>query len=72
MISKRVFVSARIRIVIHFGINPVSGGIPLNDKSNMGIITFMVLFEDSVCEMVEIYIVTFILNNKKSGVIIVE
>jgi len=67
-----VFVLARIRIVIHFGINPVSGGIPLSDRSNIGIITFMVLFEDNVCEMFEIYIVTFVLNNKKSGVIIVE
>jgi len=27
---------ARILIVIHFGMNPVSGGIPLNDSRRIG------------------------------------
>jgi hypothetical protein len=67
-----MFVSARINIVIHFGINPVNGGIPLKDNNNIGIINCISLFEDNVCEMVEIYIVIFELNNIKRGVIIDE
>jgi hypothetical protein len=37
MVSEGKFID-RVEIVIHFGMNPVSGGIPLNDRSKRGII----------------------------------
>lgn len=59
-------------IVIHLGINPVNGGIPLKDRSRIGIIIwYMGEYEISLIELL-LFAVCFLWKMMKSGQIIRE
>lgn len=57
-------------MVIHFGTNPVNGGIPLSDNSNSGI----EMCNERLSNLFDLFILIkfLVLNSKKSGVIISE
>jgi len=72
VISRVVFVGAIYIIVIHLGINPVRGGIPLKDRSSRGISACNigeVVMDLLICEIYAIFLKWSIKNN---GIIISE
>lgn len=65
-------VCANVLIVIHFGINPVSGGSPLKDRRRIGIIIWYIgEYEESLIELL-LFDVCFLWKMIKIGQIISE